>query len=212
MSAQTSLIERIQQEFANSQAKLKQFQEQQIVQHQEREKRLETLEGVFNQLRDVWGPRIECLAKEFGDRVNIKPSITPGLRCATMEFTSPLAAISLTFSAGTDLDATKLVLSYDLEILPILMQFEKHSEVSFPLGQIDRDAIGQWLDDRIVAFVKTYLSLHENEYYLKGHMVVDPITEVRFPKFAAGATRKQAGKTVYFVSEASAQEFDKKNK
>ena len=151
----------------------------------------------------------ECLAKEFGDRVNIKPIVTPGLRCAAMEFNSPLAQIVLQFSAGTDSDVTRLVLASDLDILPILMQFDQHTEISFPLDQINSEAIVQWLDDRIVAFVKTYLSLHENEYYLKGHMVEDPIAHVRFPKFAAGATRERNGKPVYFISEVMAQEFDK---
>jgi YHS domain-containing protein len=212
MTEVSSLLGRIQQEFAESQKKLKQFQEKQIVQHQEREQRLAKLEQIFNQLRNVWGPRLECLAQEFGDRVNIKPIVTPGLRCASMEFNSPLAQIVLQFSAGTDSDVTKLVLACDLDILPILMTFDKHTEIAFPLDQIDPVAVGQWLDDQIVGFVKTYLSLHENEYYLKGHMVDDPIAHVRFPKFAAGATRQQNGKTVYFISEETAQSFDKQSK
>lgn len=209
MSELSSLSARIQQEFAASQNKLKQYQEKQIADNQQREQRLAGLEKTFDQLREVWRPRLDCLAKEFGDRVDVKPMITPGLRCASMEFKTPLAMISLTFSAGTDIDITKLVLSCDLEILPILMQFEKHNDIAFPLDQIDQAAMGKWLDDRIVAFVKTFLSLHENEYYLKGHMVDDPIAHVRFPKFAAAATRTQNGKPVYFISDESAKAFDK---
>ena len=40
---------------------------------------------------------------------------------------------------------------------------------------IDETALGNWLDDRIVGFVQTYLSMHENQYYLKEHMVEDPV-------------------------------------
>lgn len=208
MADVSQLMQRIRNEFAASQEKIKQFQNQQVTLHHEREQRLARLEQVFDQLRDVWRPRLESLAKEFGDRVQVKPVVTPGLRQAALAFKSPLAAITLQFSATTDVDITKLVLACDLEILPILMHFQPHSEISFPLDQVDSQALGQWLDDRIVDFVKTYLSLHENEYYLKHHMVDDPIAHVRFPKFAAGATRQSGGKTIYFVSEETAQEYD----
>jgi len=52
-------------------------------------------------------------------------------------------------------------------------------------------------------------SLHENEYYLKEQMVVDPVIGVRFPKFAAGATLEWQGKTYFFVSDESRREFQK---
>ena len=58
---------------------------------------------------------------------------------------------------------------------------------------IDDEKIAKWIDDRLVQFVQTYLSLHENQYYLKEHMVEDPVAHVRFPKFAAGATLESGG-------------------
>ncbi len=76
---------------------------------------------------------------------------------------------------------------------------------------IDREAIANWVDDRLVDFVKTYLSLHENEWYLKDHMVVDPVADVRFPKFAAAATIELEGKTYYFVGEETRREFEAKH-
>ena len=101
------------------------------------------------------------------------------------------------------------VFYYDLEILPILMKFETHAEIEFPLDAVDTQALSQWIDDRIISFVNTYLSLHENAYYLKGHMVEDPIAKVQFPKYAAGAISEIGGKMYYFVSEETCQEFAK---
>ena len=83
--------------------------------------------------------------------------------------------IRLRLSASTDREVRKLVLDYNLEILPILMKFNSHEQAEWPLDAIDPQAIANWVDDRLVDFVKTYLSLHENEWYLKDHMVVDPI-------------------------------------
>lgn len=210
MADLTSLLSRIDAEFAAMDERRKRFQESQVEQYREREKRSEQFEQVLNKLRDVWKPRLEALADRFGDRVKVSPSVSPGSRQATFQFQSPLAKVVLRFTAGTDTDVTKLVVRYDLEILPILMQFEKHAEISYPLDNVDEAALGQWLDDRILSFVRTYLSLHENEYYLKDSMVEDPIAHVRFPKFVAAAKLERDGKTLYFISEETRREFEQK--
>ena len=58
--------------------------------------------------------------------------------------------------------------------------------------------------------MKTYLSLHKNEYYLKGHMVTDPISDTQFPKYAAAATLNYEGKTYYFIGEETRKAFAEK--
>jgi len=80
-----------------------------------------------------------------------------------------------------------------------------------PLDAVNKEAVAKWVEDCIVNFVHTYLSLHENHFYLKDHLVEDPITQVRFPKFAAGATCEWKGATYYFVDDVSRNEFMKKN-
>ena len=204
-----SLSDRIDAEFAASHRKQQQLQNVQVEQYRERDARLEKLDRVLDSLRDLWKPRLEAFARKFGDGVEITPKVASAARQATFQFQSPLARIDLRLSAGTDPDVTKVILSYDLEILPILMQFEKHAEISFPLDGVDREAVTQWLDDRIVTFVKTYLALQENEYYLKEFMVEDPVAHVRFPKFAAGAKLERSGKTYYFLSDETRHAFEK---
>ena len=115
--------------------------------------------------------------------------------------------MNLRLSASPDADARHAIFSYDLDIMPILMKFDSHSEIAFPLEAVDRKALAAWFDDQIVGFVRTYLSLHENQYYLKGHMVEDPIAKIQFPKFAAGATFEHNGKTIYFVDEKTRAAF-----
>lgn len=206
------LVQRIRGEFAASEERVKQFQQQQTELHQAREKREARLEQIFTELADVWRPRLEALAKEFGDRLQVTPTVDRGRRQASFKVKSPVASIELGFTASGNSDVTELVLTYDLDILPILMEFERHAEVSYPLDQVDHERVAQWFDDRIVGFVKTYLALHSNQYYLKDQMVEDPIAHVSLPKFAAGATRERGGKTLYFVSEATAAEFDSQSK
>lgn len=207
MSTVEELTVRIRRELAENAQRMKQFQTQKVEEHHARQAREGQLEQWLDSLRDVWRPRLEALAHEFGDRLKATPHVTPGRREALFEVTSPLASIKLKFTASANADVTELVLTYDLDILPILMKFERHSEIAFPLDKIDEAKMAEWVDDRIITFVRTYLEMHSNQYYLKDQMVEDPVAHVRFPKFAAAATRKRGDETLYFISETTAAEF-----
>jgi YHS domain-containing protein len=209
MAEINTLVERIRREFATQKQQVKASRDRYVAEHKARESRQETLEQTLDKLRDVWRPRLESFAKEFGESIMASPTVSPGLRSATFAVKSPLASIRMTFTAAANSDVTELVLSYDLQILPILMKFERHAELAFPLDQVNPEKIGDWIDDRLVGFVRTYLEMQSNEYYLKDQMVEDPVAHVRLPKFAAEATRERDGVKYYFVSEETAAEFAK---
>jgi YHS domain-containing protein len=206
-----SLLKRIDAEFSVLEQRIKQAQTEKVHEHQERQKRLAAFEKLLAELPAVWQPRLEALTQKFGDKVKVTPKVTASSREGTFDFQSNLARIKLRLSASTDHDVRKLVLDYNLEILPILMKFDSHQQAEWPLDAVDRQAIANWIDDRVVDFVKTYLALHQNEYYLKDHMVEDPIAGIRFPKLAAAATLERDGKTYYFIGEETRREFEAKH-
>ena len=204
-----SLVSRIDAEFSGVEQKVKKLQSEHVEQHKEREQRLEKLSKVFDQLGDIWRPRLEYLVKKFGDRVHAMPRIVPSTREVTLDFQSRVARVRLKLSAFTDRDIQKLILGYDLEIIPVLMHFKHHDEVALPLDAVDKEAVGTWLDDRIVEFVQTYFAMGENEIYLKDQMVEDPIAHVRFPKAAAATTLEWGGQKYYFIGQETRGEFEK---
>lgn len=205
------LSDRIDAEFARHENWIQQFRGERLAEYEGRRERLALFEPLCERLRRIARPRIEMLARRFGERVQITPTLTPTRRAMTFAFGSKLASITLTFSASADADVRRLVLASDLRIIPILMKFEPHAEIDFPIEDVDDEALGRWIDDRLVDFVRTYLSLHESEYYLKDQMVVDPVSGTRFPKDAAAATLERAGVTYHFICEETRREFEKQN-
>jgi hypothetical protein len=211
MADVNDLLKRIDAEFDANRDKLKAFQAEKTQAHVERQQRLERFDKLLGELVDVWRPRLEALRAKFGDRAKVTPTIAPSRRSAAFKFDTELARVDLRLTAFADADVRQVIFSSDLEILPIMMKFDSHSEIAFPLDSVDREALAKWLDDRIVGFVRTYLSLHENQYYLKGHMVEDPVAKIQFPKYAAGATLEKEGKTVYFIDEQTRDEYVKRS-
>ena len=206
-----TLIDRIDAEFSALDDRIQHARSERLQEHRDRQQRLAAFEKELETLPDVWKPRLEALVQRFGDRVKVTPQLAGSAREASLEFQSELARIRLRLSAATDLDVRRLILNYDLEIIPVFIQFESHKQAEWPVDAIDRKAVGAWVDDRIVDFVKTYLSLQTNEHYLKDHMVQDPIAGVRFPKYAAAATAEWNGKTYYFIGEETRREFQAKH-
>lgn len=203
----SSLLERIETELTTLQDRVKEAQEAQLRGYQERQDRLALLEKQLNELQAVWKPRLDAFVQRFGELVKVTPHVTATGRDATFEFDSELARIRLRLSASTDQEVRNLLLEYHLEIIPVLMKFESHKQAEWPIDAIDKEEIASWVDDRLVDFVRTYVALHENGYYWKNHMVEDPIANVRFPKFAAGAKLDVDGKTYYFVSPETQKKF-----
>lgn len=206
-----SLANRLDAEFLALAEKTKKFQAEQVEAHKGRQQRLAQLGKIFEELRGIWGPRLELLMKKFGERVKATPRILPSTREATFEFKSPLASVRLKLSAYTDSDVQKLILAYDLEIIPVLMRFKPHEEIEFPLQAVDKEAVARWVDDRLVQFVQTYMSIGDSEFYLKEHMVEDPIAHVRFPDLVAAGTLEWAGRKYYFVGDETRREFARQN-
>jgi YHS domain-containing protein len=204
-----SLASRIDVEFSVVEQKVKSFQAEQVQEHKDRQQRVEQLAKVFDGLAELWTPRLELLMKKFEGRVQSTPRIVPATREVTFNFQSRLARISLKLAAFTDRDIRKVILSYNLEIIPVLMRFKHHDEIEFPLNAVDKEAAAKWMDDRIVDFVQTYFSMGENEIYLKDQMVEDPIAHVSFPKQAAATVLEWQGKKFYFVGEETRREFEK---
>jgi YHS domain-containing protein len=207
----SDLASRIDAEFSVVEQKVKQFQTQQVQEHRDRQKRLEQLGTVFDQLTEIAKPRLELLVKKFGDRVQTTPRLVPSTREVSFSFQSRVARVNLKFSASTDRDIQKVTLSYDLEIIPVLMRFKPHDEIEFPINSLDKEAVAAWVDDHIVEFIRTYFAMGENEIYLKDYMVEDPIAHVRFPKMAAAATVEHGGQTYYFVGDETRCEFEKQH-
>jgi len=121
--------------------------------------RLEQLGKVFDELREVWKPRLELLMKEFGNRVQTSPHVVPSERDVTFTFQSSKAHVRLRFSALPDRDFHRLILAYLLEITPAVIHFKAYDQLELPLNAVDKHAVAKWMDDRIMDFVQTYLSL-----------------------------------------------------
>jgi YHS domain-containing protein len=209
MSNVNDLLARIDGTIAAVKDKAKRQQQEFLKEHQNRQQLLKEYEKVQARIVEIAKPRLEALAKRAGERAAVTPTVSGNRRSARFDFKSPVAAITLTFSAAPDMHIKNAVAEYDLRIIPVLWKFDSHAEFSSPVAAFDEAGFARWLDDRIVGFVELFVHIHEGEIFDKAEYVEDPISGVKFPKFAAGATLEHGGRTHYFADEATKAEFAK---
>lgn len=152
--------------FASMEARRSYYQDVEARQSEEWKQRLAMLAMEFDTLRDNFKPRLDLLIEKFRGKITVTPKLTQSTREVLLELHSKVARIRLRFHGATDHDIRTLVLNYDLEIVPILMQFDSHSTLEMPLDAIDYNAVVRWADERIMSFVQIYTALHENPYNL----------------------------------------------
>jgi len=134
---------------------------------QAREARLAKFDAAVELFCTIWRPRLQLLRSRFAELVKVNPVIKPHNREATFSFVSERYKIELKFSAGPDYDIRNLILEYDLQIIPVLIKFDSHSRLVQPLDKIDERAVADWLDERILGFVGTYVALQGDTFFLE---------------------------------------------
>lgn len=206
-----SLTDRIKAEFAAVQQRQQATQQEKEKKTQEQDQAVATFEKTCEQLKSLWQPKLQDFAKQFGDGIKVTPSLTPSLREAKMTFLTDMATVTLTVSVALSPDFSKLVFEYDLFIVPVFFQYERNARFETSINKPDTAALSAWLDDRLVDCVKVYLSMQQNEIYIKRSMVEDPITKTKLRREDAKEKLEHDGQTYYFVSKETLEDFKKKH-
>jgi YHS domain-containing protein len=117
------------------------------------------------------------------------------------------ATVTLELGVTRDREATTLTLRYNLAILPMFFPFEGCDQLSMPLDALDEARIARWVEDKIVGFVETYLSLQTAEQYQAENTATDPVCGMRVNKAHAAATLEAGGQTFYFCLDECRAKF-----
>ena len=156
-------------------------------------------------------PRMEELVRHF-DNAKVEILHTDADYNCVCDFTHTpqypaTVRLGIALLPGND---EHLTARYDLNILPVLMEYTRNFEEIFPLEGND-DALALWVEDRILDFVDTYLRLETHPLYQKDNTVIDIICGMHIPSTAATSTVERHGRTFYFCSEHCKEAFIKGN-
>jgi YHS domain-containing protein len=208
-----ALINRIDQEIAAEAGRQKRDWAKAVLESRERGLRPQRYETEAKHIIEVVKPRLDAFLSRFKAVVKVEPGVREHTRAVNLTFAATVANVRLRFEVFPDEDVNHIRLECTQEIIPVLVRYDKQSVLEFPLGGVQDDALVQWFDDRIVAFVKAYVALVRQDAalreQLKDEFVEDPVARIQFPKYLAASTLERDGRTYYFVDEDTRREFEK---
>lgn len=117
------------------------------------------------------------------------------------------ASVKLRFDITHDDEVKKIILVYSLEILPVFLDFERTDQIALDMDAIDEPRLWEWVSEKIVSFVRTYMQIPFIDQYQQGNLVTDPVANVRFSKSFAKAEAEYRGRTFYFICDETRRQF-----
>lgn len=167
-----------------------------------------------NILSSIIYPRMSELARHFDNAKLTDVDKITDFHCLC-EFTH-----TYRFPALTRLDIhispsgnyEKLDIGYDLAILPVLIEYQKHDEQSFSLGSpACEEEMSRWVEEKMLDFLDTYLQLETHPMYQKENVVTDPVCGMRIPIAEAAGKIERDGRTIFFCSDICKDAYLKEN-
>src|SRR5271166_873830 len=208
-----ALIDRIDQKIAAEVGRQKTGWAELVLANRERGLRLQRYETEAKHIMELVKPRLDAFIERFKAVVKAEPMVREHTRAVNLTFAATVAKVTLRFEVFPEQDVNHIRLECTQEIIPVVVRYDKQLVLEFPLGGVRDDAVVQWFDDRIVAFVQTYVALVRQDAALreplKDEFVVDPVARIRFPKYLASSTVERDGRIHYFVDEETRREFEK---
>ena len=181
--------------------------------NRERVTRLRRYDAAARRVIELLKPRLDAFINRFHPLIQAEPSVHEHAQGVTLTFAATVAKATLTFKAHPDREVNNICLECTQEIVPVLVRCDRPSSFVLPVDVVQDDAVVQWFDDRIVAFVKFYLALVRQDAELreriKDRLVEDPVAQIMFPKHLAASSLERDGRTYYFADDVTRQEFEK---
>lgn len=158
-------------------------------------------------LQEIVQPRLETVGSFF-------PNASPARKLEPLHRTWWFG-YSEQFPASTKLDlytahddrVETFQLCYEALIVPVFIKYDRFDRITIPLDEIDTSRLASWLEDRLIAFVHTYLSLGVSNRDETEFAAVDPVCGMRVRKEALEVSHDYVGHRYYFCSEACRDEF-----
>lgn len=113
------------------------------------------------------------------------------------------------FAVEHDEQIANLIIHYELSIMPVFLNFDPHDKLTMPLDAVNDQAIADWVEAKLLAFLDTYLRLDRGEGDFENDVVIDPVCGMRISRATAGAQTDYRGHPYFFCTNECRQRFEK---
>lgn len=160
-------------------------------------------------IRTVVRPRLETIAKLFPNAVFADEQL-PHLLSCRFEYSERFPAYTtMEFSIEHDIRFEKVILHTRTHIMPVFVRYNEQDNLLLPLDAVNDADVADWIEERLLEFLDTYLRLDSVGETATAQSAVDPVCGMLILQSAAAAMQSYCGHPYYFCSEECLVKFDK---
>ncbi len=210
MSDDLDFSKKIDQVFEEANLHLQKLRTQKLHEYEEIQQRHQQAAKLANDFAtSIIKPRMEELARRFehADFVEVDDKEGSVWTCRFKHTPRYPASTKLILSVTHDEEIHNILLDYRLEILPVFMKYDSADQLALPISDFDEQRATEWVESKLITFLKTYLKMEFVDQYQKENLVTDPVLNVRISKLTAQSHVDYQGHTYYFLTDESQQTF-----
>ncbi len=160
-------------------------------------------------IRAVVKPRLETVAKLFPNTVFPEEQLPHVLSCQ-FEYSERFSALTtIEFSVEHDIRFEKVILHTRTHIMPVFVRYNEQDNLLVPLGSVNDAEAADWIEERLLEFLDTYLRFDSMGETTSEQSAVDPVCGMLILRSAAAATESYYGHPYYFCSKDCQSKFEK---
>lgn len=154
-------------------------------------------------------PRMEVVTRHFENaRLEHVKTSTGTVSTAAFARTARFpATTTLTVGVALDPIGQSASLTESLQIIPVLMDYERNDVLPVALDSPDVEQIATWLEQRLERFVEIYLRIEDDPNYQASTQHIDPVCGMRVTEVSAIRLERR-GKTHYFCAPGCRDRFE----
>ncbi len=172
-----------------------------------RRHRFEELAHHLNE--EIVKPRLEMVASYLKNACMQEGSSSNGSAC-WFEFCERFPTFAqLEFTIEHDVRFDKLIVQIHTRMMPVFVRFNEKDNLLLPLDAVDDEEVADWVEERLLEFLDTYLRIDAGGEDFTEEPVTDPVCGMQLDRLKAAASDSYYGHSYYFCCEGCLTKFQK---
>jgi len=159
--------------------------------------------------RDLVKPRLDQMARLFPNASFPEQQKSNGSSCL-FEFCDRFPATAeIEFSIEHDVRFEKVIVHTHTHIMPVFVPYNEQDNLTLPWDRVDDAKVADWVEERLLEFLDTYLRIDAGSDDLAKETVTDPVCGMQILQSDAVASDSYYGHPHFFCSKECLAKFQK---
>jgi YHS domain-containing protein len=120
------------------------------------------------------------------------------------------ASTKVSFAIEHDVRCETVLVCFEAAMMPLFIRMTEHDRLTTPLESARDEDVEAWVEERLLEFVDSYLSIDRGRDDFGEDMATDPVCGMRISRSSAVASDTYRGHPYFFCSVECQQQFTQK--